>query len=108
MNGGVPRQSRWVSISRVLAGEYVGFGEIIDGIWALDYAPVLPGGFDEGTRLIVSAHIRKRLKKPRPAVLPTYPCTRSKCYLSPRPFTAQRRGDGGDGTAASVRRASGL
>lgn len=55
-------------------------------IWALYFGPVLLGRCHERDRVIVSAHNRNRLQRPRPC----YPCSRSKCYLCSRLFTEAR------------------
>ena len=46
-NGGVRWQHRWVNVSHVLAGEFVGFEEIDDGEWDLYFGPRKLGRFHE-------------------------------------------------------------
>ena len=46
-NGGVRWHNRRVSVGHVLAEEYVGLGEVADGIWSVYFGPVLLGRFDE-------------------------------------------------------------
>ena len=46
-NGGIRWNSRWVSVSTVCVGEYVGFGEIEDGIWNVYFEPVRLGRLSE-------------------------------------------------------------
>ena len=72
-NGGVRWKSAWVNCSHVLAGEYVGFEEVEDGIWAMYYGPLLLGRFHECDLVIIGAHNRNKLKKPRPGLLPMLP-----------------------------------
>ncbi len=72
-NDGIRWHSGWVNCSHVLAGEYVGFEEVADGIWALYFGPVLLGRFHERHRVIVSAHNRNRVQHPRPGLLPMLP-----------------------------------
>lgn len=72
-NGGVRWHHDWVNCSHVLAGEYVGFEEVADGIWALYFGPLLLGRFHERDRVIISAHNRNRLKRIRPGLLPMLP-----------------------------------
>ena len=62
-----------MNCSHVLCGEYVGFDEGEDGIWALYFGPLLLGRFHERDRVIISAHNRTRLKNPRPGLLPMSP-----------------------------------
>lgn len=46
-NGGVRWHKRWVNISHVLGGEYVGFVEVDDAEWDLYFGPVKLGRFHE-------------------------------------------------------------
>ena len=64
-NGGIRWRSGWVNCSHILAGEYVGFDEVDDGIWAMYFGPMLLGRFHEQTRTIIGTHNRNRLRKPR-------------------------------------------
>ena len=49
-NGGIKWHDKYLFISNVLIGEYVGFEEIDDGIWSLYFGPVLLARFDERQR----------------------------------------------------------
>jgi hypothetical protein len=60
-NGGVRWHNRWVNVSHVLAEEYVGLGEVADGIWSVYFGPALLGRFDERELRIHRAHDRKEL-----------------------------------------------
>ena len=42
-NGGIRWASRWVNVSHVLGGEYVGLEEIGDGVWDLYFGPLKLG-----------------------------------------------------------------
>jgi transposase InsO family protein len=64
-NGGIRWRSGWVNCSHILAGEYVGFDEVDDGIWAVYFGPTLLGRFHERTRAIIGTHNRNRLRNPR-------------------------------------------
>jgi transposase InsO family protein len=46
-NGGMRWNSRWVNVSTVCAGEYVGLEEIADGIWNVYFGPLRLGRFHE-------------------------------------------------------------
>jgi transposase InsO family protein len=46
-NGGVRWNGRWLCVSIVCVGEYVGFEEIDDGLWIVYYGPVKLGRFNE-------------------------------------------------------------
>ena len=46
-NGGVRWQKKWVNVSSVCAGEYVGFEEIDDGVWNVYFGPLKLGRFNE-------------------------------------------------------------
>lgn len=39
-NGGVRWQSRWVTVSHLMAEQDVGFEEIDDGLWDVYFGPV--------------------------------------------------------------------
>ena len=45
VNGGIRWVNVWVHVSHILGGEYVGFEEVDDGVWAVHYGPVLLGWF---------------------------------------------------------------
>jgi putative transposase len=46
-NGGIRWNSRWVNVSTVCAGEYVGLEEIADGVWTVYFGPLRLGRFHE-------------------------------------------------------------
>ena len=46
-NGGIRWNSKWVNVSHVCAGEYVGLEEIDDGIWNLYFGPLRLGRLHE-------------------------------------------------------------
>ena len=46
-NGGVRWNRKWINVSIVCAGEYVGFEEIDDGIWNVYFGPLKLGRFNE-------------------------------------------------------------
>jgi transposase InsO family protein len=46
-NGGVRWNHKWINVSIVCAGEYVGFEEIDDGIWNVYFGPLKLGRFNE-------------------------------------------------------------
>ena len=46
-NGGIRWNSRWVNVSTVCVGEYVGLEEIDDGIWTVYFGPVRLGRLSE-------------------------------------------------------------
>jgi transposase InsO family protein len=46
-NGGIRWRSKWVNVSHVLGGEYVGLEEIDNGIWEVHFGPVRLGRLDE-------------------------------------------------------------
>ena len=46
-NGGIRWSSRWVNVSHVLGGEYVGLEEVGDGVWDLYFGPLRLGQMDE-------------------------------------------------------------
>ena len=46
-NGGVRWNGRWLCVSIVCVGEYVGFEEIDDGLWIVYFGPVNLGRFNE-------------------------------------------------------------
>ena len=79
-NGGIRWHHDWVTCSHVLCGEYVGFEEVEDGIWALYIGPMLLGRFHERDRVIISTHNRNRLKHPPPGTV-TYVSGLSVTYV---------------------------
>ena len=54
-NGGVRWHKRWVNVSHVLGGEYVGFTEVDDGEWDLYFGPLRLGRFHERTLTVEDA-----------------------------------------------------
>jgi putative transposase len=46
-NGGMRWNSRWVAVSIVCVGEYVGLEEIADGIWNVYFGPLKLGRLNE-------------------------------------------------------------
>ena len=58
-NGGIRFNCRWVNVSSVLAGEYVGLEEVGDAVWDVFYGPVRLGQFDERHFKIEDARGRK-------------------------------------------------
>jgi transposase InsO family protein len=46
-NGGVRWNGRWLCVSIVCVGEYIGFEEIDDGLWIVYFGPVKLGRFNE-------------------------------------------------------------
>ncbi len=46
-NGGIRWNSRWVNVSTVCIGEYVGLEEIADGLWNVDFGPLRLGRLNE-------------------------------------------------------------
>jgi len=39
-NGGIRWHSRWVNVSHLLGGEYIGLEEVADDVWAVSFGPV--------------------------------------------------------------------
>jgi putative transposase len=63
-NGGIRWHKRWVNVSHVLGGEYVGFTEIDDGEWDLYFGPLRLGRFHERTLTVEDAlgrRVRRRV-----------------------------------------------
>jgi transposase InsO family protein len=54
-NGGIRWHKRWVNVSHVLGGEYVGFTEVDDGEWDLYFGLLRLGRFHERTLMIEDA-----------------------------------------------------
>ena len=46
-NGGIRWQHKWMNVSSVCAGEYIGFEEIDDGAWNVYLGPLKIGRFNE-------------------------------------------------------------
>jgi hypothetical protein len=68
-NGGIRWQARWVNVSHVLGGEYVGLEEVDDGEWDLYFGPLKLGRFHE--RLLRVEDALGRLRRRR--LLPMSP-----------------------------------
>jgi hypothetical protein len=51
-NGGIRWNCRWVNVSIVCVGEYVGLEEIDDGLWDLYFGPLKLGRLNERRMLI--------------------------------------------------------
>jgi len=62
-NGGIRWNSKWVNISIVCAGEYVGLEEIDDGIWNLYFGPLKLGRLHERQMRIEDEYGRLRRHK---------------------------------------------
>ncbi len=73
-NGGIRWNSRWVNVSTVCAGEYVGPEEIADGISSVYFGPLRLGRIHE-------RHMRIEDEYGRPTHVPGL-----FCYLCPRPL----------------------
>ena len=59
-NGGIRWNRRWVNVSTVCIGEYVGLEEIDDGIWNVYYGPLKLGRLLERHMRIENAYGRLR------------------------------------------------
>jgi len=46
-DGGIRWRKRVLTLTHVLAEEYIGLEEVADGIWAIYFGPLLLGRFDE-------------------------------------------------------------
>jgi len=57
-NGGIRWNSRWVAVSIVCVGEYVGLEEIADGIWTVYFGPLKLGRLNERHMRIEDAYGR--------------------------------------------------
>jgi putative transposase len=55
-NGGIRWSSRWVNVSTVCVGEYVGLEEVDDGIWNVYFGPVRLGRLSERHMRIEDAY----------------------------------------------------
>lgn len=62
-NGGIRWHSKWVNVSIVCAGEYVGLEEIDDGIWDLYFGPLKLGRLHERKMRIEDEYGRLRRRK---------------------------------------------
>jgi transposase InsO family protein len=65
-NGGIRWNHRWVNVSHVLGGEYVGLEEVDDGIWAVYFGPLTLGRLDERDLRIEDALGRKARRQLSP------------------------------------------
>ena len=63
-NGGFRWASHWVSLSHLLAGQYVGLEEVDDGIWDVYYSYVRLGQMDERTHRVEDA-LGRRMRNPK-------------------------------------------
>lgn len=54
-NGGIRFNYRWVNVSHVLKGEYVGLEEVGDGVWDAYFGAVRLGWFDERSYRLIDA-----------------------------------------------------
>jgi transposase InsO family protein len=57
-NGGIRWNARWVNVSTVCFGEYVGLEEIADGLWNVSFGPLRLGRLNERHMRIEDAHGR--------------------------------------------------
>jgi putative transposase len=57
-NGGIRWNRRWVNVSTVCVGEYVGLEEIADGLWTVYFGPLKLGRLDERHMRIADAYGR--------------------------------------------------
>lgn len=57
-NGGIRWRHRWVNVSTTLAGDYVGFEEVDDGLWDVWFGPKKIGRFHERLFQIEDAYAR--------------------------------------------------
>ncbi len=63
-NGGIRWSARWVNVSHVLGGQYVGLEPVDDGLWDVYFGSLKLGRFDERKRRIIDAlgrHARRKL-----------------------------------------------
>jgi len=63
-NGGIRWNARWVNVSHVLGGQYVGLEAIDDGLWDVYFGSLKLGRFDERQLRIIDAlgrHARRKL-----------------------------------------------
>ncbi|MEO5617490.1 MAG: IS481 family transposase [Candidatus Eisenbacteria bacterium] len=64
--GGIRWSSRWVNVSHVLGGEYVGLEEVGDGVWDLYFGLLRLGHMDERHGMIEDALGRRARKRLSP------------------------------------------
>jgi hypothetical protein len=62
-NGGIRWNSRWVNVSHVLGGEYVGLEEINNGLWDVYFGPLKLGRLDESDLRIEDSLGRKSRRR---------------------------------------------
>ena len=62
-NGGIRWNSRWVNVSHVLGGEYVGLEEIDNGLWDVYFGPLRLGRMDENDLRIEDSLGRKSRRR---------------------------------------------
>ena len=62
-NGGIRWNSRWVNVSHVLGGEYVGLEEIDNGLWDVYFGPLKLGRMDESDLRIEDSLGRKSRRR---------------------------------------------
>jgi len=76
-NGGIRWNTRWVNVSIVCAGEYVGLEEIDDGVWNVFFGPLKLGRLHERHMKIEDAfgrlhrHQNKKSKSKNRTEIPT-------------------------------------
>jgi putative transposase len=68
-NGGIRWNSRWVNMSHVLGGEYVGLEEVDNDLWNVYFGPLWLGRFHEKELKIEDALGRKQRRKVSPMYL---------------------------------------
>ncbi len=83
-NGGIRWQARWVNVSHVLGGEYVGLEEIDDGEWDLYFGPLKLGRFHERC-------CESRTRSVACDAGDCYRCLGLICHPCPRPLRVPRR-----------------
>ena len=73
-NGGIRWNRRWVNVSTVCVGEYVGLEEIDDGIWNVYFGPLRLGRLLERHMRIGDAYgrLKRRGMNPASALAPRY------------------------------------
>ena len=79
-NGGIRWNSRWVNVSIVCVGEYVGLEEIADGIWNIYFGPLRLGRLHERRMWIEDEYgrlYRHRVSPMSPDSFVTYVSDRS-------------------------------
>jgi len=81
-NGGIRWNSRWVNVSTVCIGEYVGLEEIADGIWNVYFGPLRLGRLSERHMRIEDEYgrlYRRHVSPMSPDSFVTYLPDRSRC-----------------------------